>query len=72
MDVWSLAKKAPVPTLILWATRGNFPRIVYEKLEQCMLDAQILDIDSGHMIPMEHPDRVVAVTLDFAARSRIA
>jgi pimeloyl-ACP methyl ester carboxylesterase len=71
-DPWSLANKVRVPTLILWATRGDFPRIVYENLAQRMENAQIQDVDAGHMIPMEHPDRVVDAVLEFAARSEIA
>ena len=72
VDVWSLAKKACVPTLILWATRGEFPRIVFEQLVRRMVDAQIRDVDTGHLIPMEGPDCVVEAALDFAAQSRIA
>ena len=58
------------PTLILRAARGQFPRIVFEKLVQRMVDAQIRDVDTGHLIPMECPDCVVEAALDFAARSR--
>ena len=66
IDVWSLAKKTRVPTLILWAVGGDFPRIVYENLERCMVDARIVDVDTGHLIPMERPDLVVDAALDFA------
>ena len=71
LDIWPLAKKVRVPTLILWASRGDFPRIVFENLAQQMDDAQIRDADTGHLIPMECPDCVVEVALDFATRSRI-
>jgi pimeloyl-ACP methyl ester carboxylesterase len=72
VDIWSLAKKVRVPTLILWASRGDFPRTVFENLAQQMDDAQIRDADTGHLIPMERPDCVVEAVLDFAERSGIA
>ncbi len=72
IDMGSLAKNARVPTLILWATGGDFPRIVYENLARDMLDARILDVDTGHLIPMERPDYVVDAALDFAAQREIA
>jgi pimeloyl-ACP methyl ester carboxylesterase len=72
VDVWSIAKKARVPTLILWAARGQFPRIVYENLVRQMVDAQIREVDTGHLIPMEHPDCVVEATLDFALENSLA
>lgn len=72
IDMGSLAKNARVPTLILWAARGDFPRIVYENLARDMLDARVLDVDAGHLIPMEQPDCVVDAALDFAAQREIA
>jgi hypothetical protein len=37
-----------------------------------MLDARVLDVDTGHLIPMERPDYVVDAALDFAAQREIA
>ena len=57
--------------MILWASRGVLPRIVIENLVDQMVDAEIRDIDTGHLIPMEQPDCVVEMVLDFRARSPI-
>ena len=67
LDVWPFAKKVRAPTLILWAARGVFPRIVIENLAQQMSDAEIRDVDTGHLVPMEQPDCVVEAALDFGA-----
>jgi len=37
-----------------------------------MVDAQIRDVDTGHLIPMERPDCVVEATLDFALENSLA
>jgi len=66
-DLWSSADRVRTPTLIEWATRGSFPRATYEKIAARMTNAQICDIDAGHLAPMQYPDRVVAPILKFAS-----
>jgi pimeloyl-ACP methyl ester carboxylesterase len=58
------ASRVQVPTLILWASRGDFPRRHFENLAARMPDARVRDADSGHFIPMERPDLVVAAALE--------
>lgn len=67
-DLWSSADRVKTPTLIERAARGVFPRAIFERLAARMADAQVCDIDSGHLAPMQHPDRVVAPILEFASR----
>jgi len=68
-DLWSSADRVRTPTLIEWAARSMFPRATFEQLAARMGDAQVCDIDSGHLAPMQHPDRVVAPILEFTART---
>jgi len=69
-DLWSSASRVRTPTLVEWASRGSFPRAVYEDLAACMMDARVCDVDARHLAPMQHPDRVVAPILDFTSRNR--
>ena len=55
-----------MPTLILWAQRGNFPRAVYEAYAERLLDARIQDVDAGHLVPMEKPGIVIDAVHAFA------
>jgi pimeloyl-ACP methyl ester carboxylesterase len=58
------ALRVQVPTLILWAARGDFPRGHFENLAAGMSDARVRDADAGHFVPMERPDLVVAAALE--------
>jgi pimeloyl-ACP methyl ester carboxylesterase len=64
-DCWALAPRVSTPSLLLWATDGDFPRAVYERYAALMGDARVRDIDAGHFLPMERPDLVVRETLAF-------
>jgi pimeloyl-ACP methyl ester carboxylesterase len=59
LDVAALARRVTTPTKILWATHGDFPRVVYERAFSPMPAARILDVDAGHLVPMEAPELVV-------------
>jgi pimeloyl-ACP methyl ester carboxylesterase len=69
-DVWSPTEKLAVPTLMLWAPRGDFPRSVFEAFAARLLHAQIQDVDAGHLVPMEKPELVVAAALAFTRRDQ--
>jgi pimeloyl-ACP methyl ester carboxylesterase len=56
--------RVQVPTLILWAARGDFPRRHFENLAARMLDARVRDADAGHFVPMERPNLVVEAALE--------
>ncbi len=68
-DPWEVASRVKTPTLLLWAERGDFPRVVYESVAERMADAEVRDVAAGHLVPMERPDLVVGAVLDFAGRA---
>jgi pimeloyl-ACP methyl ester carboxylesterase len=68
-SVWDPTEKLAVPTLVLWASRGDFPRAIFEAYVARLADARIQDVDAGHLVPMEKPELVVEAALDFTSRS---
>jgi pimeloyl-ACP methyl ester carboxylesterase len=56
-----------VPALVLWASRGHFPRANFEELVRRMPDGRLRDVPTGHFVPMEDPELVVRETLAFSA-----
>ncbi len=72
IDVFDLARDGRVPTLYLWAARGNFPRPVYERLAASMRSGRVETLDAGHLIPMEAPALVVDATLRFLSETSSA
>ncbi len=66
LDVYSIADRVCTPTRILWASGGQFPRIAFEQLATRMSDADVRDLDSGHLAVMEQPERVCEAVLEFA------
>lgn len=65
-DVWKLAEAVGVPVLLLWATRGDFPRAVYEQFAARLGDGRVEDVESGHLVPMERPELVLDAVRRFA------
>ena len=59
LDISALARRATTPALFLWATRGDFPRFRMETTAGAMADARVIDVDAGHLVPMEKPEWVV-------------
>jgi pimeloyl-ACP methyl ester carboxylesterase len=68
-NVWGPTQKLAVPTLMLWAKHGDFPRAVFEAFASQLLNARIHDLDAGHLVPMEQPELVVDAALAFAAEA---
>jgi pimeloyl-ACP methyl ester carboxylesterase len=66
LDIYSIAERASVPTRILWAKGGDFPRIAHEQLALRMSDADVRDLDAGHLAVMEQPELVCEAVLGFA------
>lgn len=62
-DIAAVARGVAVPTTVLWATRGDFPRAVYERVFSTMPAARIVDAEAGHLVPMEAPELVVREVL---------
>jgi pimeloyl-ACP methyl ester carboxylesterase len=69
VDVMALAPRLETPTLVLWAARGNFPRSHFEALVARMPHGRLRDVDAGHLVPMQAPERVADEVLAFSARS---
>lgn len=69
-DLAQAASQVPIPTCLLWATRGDFPRALYETIVAGMPHAEVRDVDAGHLVPMEHPELVVAAVLSFTAAAQ--
>lgn len=65
-DAFSVARGVETPCLWLWAGRGDFARPVYEELAASMKAARVEAVDSGHLMPMEQPDRVVEAAMGLA------
>jgi pimeloyl-ACP methyl ester carboxylesterase len=63
LDVEDLARRATVPAIVLWARQGSFPPVVYQRVFAAMPSARIVDVDCGHLIPMQRPDLVVDAVL---------
>jgi pimeloyl-ACP methyl ester carboxylesterase len=64
-DTWESASRVTIPSLLLWAEHGNFPRVVYEAVVERMKDARIRGVPTGHLVPMERPDLVADEALAF-------
>ena len=63
------AAKLQIPALLIWASQGNFPRVLYEGIASQMRSGRIEDMAAGHLVPMEEPDQVAASVLRFCGRA---
>lgn len=63
VDLMQGAAKLDIPTLVVWASRGHFPRDHFERLAARMQRAEVRDAPTGHFVPMEDPDFVAALVL---------
>jgi pimeloyl-ACP methyl ester carboxylesterase len=67
-DLFDLVRRVRVPTTVLRAARGDFPRAVYDRVFGAMQRVRIVELDAGHLVPMEQPELVVdAVVAAVAA-----
>lgn len=67
-DLLDLAGRVRSPTRFLWAEHGDFSRARYETVAASMRAADVATVNSGHLVPMEHPEIVVAAVDSFTAR----
>ncbi len=65
-DLFDRVKGLPAPARLLWARRGNFPRPLYEELVGSMAAGEVVEVEAGHLVTMEHPEIVIREVLDFA------
>jgi pimeloyl-ACP methyl ester carboxylesterase len=64
LDVLDLARRARVPTTVLWARQGNFSLPLYRRVFGAMERAEIREVDGSHLVPMEQPELVVDAMRD--------
>ena len=64
-DPMDLARRAGrVPATVLWARLGNFSLPLYRRVFGAMERARILEVDAGHLVPMERPELVAEAVLE--------
>ncbi len=68
LDLFSEIEVVRAPARLLWAKRGNFPLSLYEGLVARLAEASIEEVDAGHLMPMEQPERVADAVLRFTGR----
>jgi len=66
-DIFAAAPRVEVPAQILWASDGDFPRFVYERLAEQIPHGSVADVQAGHLVPMERPGLVADAVLRFCA-----
>jgi len=64
-DPWELAPMVSARTRILRAARGDFLLAAYDEIAILMQNASVGEVDTGHLIPMECPQLVVASVEEF-------
>ncbi len=65
LDLYAAVERLSVPALLVWARRGNFDRAAYEKLSALSRDMRIQDAPYGHLLPMEAPEAVAELLVEF-------
>ena len=59
LDAIGAAANVKCPATWIWARGGDFSRALYEEAAAAMGSARVADVDGGHMVPMEAPERVL-------------
>lgn len=63
VDVLAAAEAVRVPTWVVRAGRGYFPVAMFEALCQRLPVSQFLELDAGHLVPMEAPELTAELLL---------
>ena len=63
LDAYAAAERVECPVTWVWARGGDFRRALYEEAVTRMRDARLVDVDGGHMVPMEAPERILQAAL---------
>lgn len=69
LDLYAAADALSVPTHLLRAKQGNFPLDHYVDWVARMRQGRVVEIEGGHLVPMENSQRVALAVLDFCERS---
>ena len=62
-DVMGAARSVSAPTWVVRAGRGYFPTVMFENLCQDLEAGRFLELDAGHLMPMETPGLVADLLL---------
>ena len=63
--LWDVAKRLKVPVRLLFAGRGHFPPEIGRELARRAADLSVVDVPFGHLMPMEAPELVADLLLEF-------
>lgn len=58
-----------IPVCVVSAKRGYYPRVAHEMMVSSMHDARIEDVDCGHLVQMEIPERIAEIVREFTRES---
>jgi pimeloyl-ACP methyl ester carboxylesterase len=64
-DLWKVAEKLEVPARLFFAANGHFIRETVDKLASQAKRLDVVDLPTGHLMPMEDPEGVAAALLEF-------
>jgi len=65
VDVMAAAMGVAAPTWVVRAGRGYLPAELFEELCRHLPAGRYLELDGGHLLPMEAPDRVAELLLSL-------
>jgi pimeloyl-ACP methyl ester carboxylesterase len=69
--MWEAARKADMPTLIMYGKRSKFfDRTILDRMLSTMSQAEEAVFDAGHYIPREDPDAFYDAVIGFITRKR--
>jgi pimeloyl-ACP methyl ester carboxylesterase len=69
IDVWDALGRLRVPLLIIRGSRSDL--LIdrsWRQLQQRLPDARLVELNGGHMVPLERPAAVAEVIMEWAAR----
>ena len=67
LDLDKVFPAVAAETRLLWAARGNFPLEIFEDVCSRLPHGELVELDAGHLIPMEKPEWVVDHVLEFCS-----
>ncbi|CNF07156.1 Possible hydrolase%2C alpha/beta fold [Mycobacterium tuberculosis] len=69
LDIRELLPKIEAPTLVIGCTQDRtVPVANHRELAAGIAGSEYIELDSGHVVPMERPDEFVRLVQDFFAR----
>lgn len=66
IDILNVIHNLTAPALLVRASRGMFPKTIFDRLIEEFPDGRLQNLDSDHLIPLEAPELAANALLDFA------